>query len=565
MRPTQATTHPYVLETPHGRLLGIEQRDVSGKPILYRFTKIPYALPPIGRLRWRRTQKLPSEFSFTSASGEPGDYSQFGPICPQPVYTHGAASLPNSNAAPPVVNVENEDCLYLNIWVPTGVPPEGGWPVQFFLHGGWLQVGNANQKHENDPVDLLNEAAPRIIVSPTYRLNVFGFLGGKDLSSVGEDPAAGNYGFWDQRCALEWVAQYISDFGGNPGNISVGGLSAGANSAFYQLYYDARLPASQRLIRRIYLWSNAVAIQPSATDSETLTGQFNDLCSLFGISATENPEEKLSKLRQISSKDLVDTLFKLKLHTFRASTDDDFIPPTFLSSLHSGSYTTLLHDNGTSVLLGEVSDEKELYKITNPPNSRESLQVELENYYPKVVCDALLPLYAVPEPRSANDKPETYAEIFGQIVADGQVHASTRGFAHLLLNPPSGENVRPLPAERVHRYRISWRAKALDAWLRPELGVFHAADTQIWWASGWRQDFTEEDKNVTKDFIAPFGQFLYGKSVDWGHTKSGEDHLLWLDPDGKVHQGHKDDLWQRGMEVWNAIWQAQKDLVAHEH
>ena len=561
MRSTESTSHPYTLQTPHGSLAGVEQRDTSGKSILYLFHKVPYAAPPLGSLRWRRPQKLATDFSFNSPDGTPGDYTTFGPICPQPHYDHGLALLPNPNGAEPVNNVQDEDCLYLNIWMPSSPPPEGGWPVQVYIHGGWLQLGDANQQHETDPFDLLRECAPRIIVAPTYRLNLFGFLGGKDLASLGEEPAPGNYGFWDQRCALEWVAKYIPAFGGDSNNISVGGLSAGANSTFYQLYYDAHLPDSQRLIRRIYLYSNAVAIQPSRTTSQALTGQFNELCSVFGISSSASAQEKVTKLRDVPFQDLIDAIPKLKIHTFRASTDDSFIPSNFLSSLHSGEYTTQLHDNGTSVLLGEVCDEKELYKLANAPKSLADLHVQLENYYPKVVCDALLPVYQVPKPGSPDDKPETYVEIFGQIVADAQVHASHRGFAHVLLNPPRTPGVRAMPQSRVHRYRISWRAKALDAWLKPEVGVYHSADTQIWWATGWRQDFTDGDKEVTKKFIEPFGHFLYGKEVNWG-TSSGEDHLLWLDPEGVIHRNHKDPLWNRGMKVWNAMWAAQKNLVA---
>lgn len=232
MGATQSFEHPHVLETSQGKLQGIEQRDSSGKPICHRYLKVPYALPPVGSLRWRRPQPLPSNFTFNSSSGSPGDYTKFGPICPQPHYTHDIALVENHSAAPPIENVQSEDCLYLNIWVPAGNPPADGWPVEFYIHGGWLQVGDANQDHVHDSTAALAHSTPRIIVSATYRLNLFGFLAGSDLASVKEDPAPANYGFWDQRCALEWVAKRISLFGGNPSKISVGGLSAGANSTF---------------------------------------------------------------------------------------------------------------------------------------------------------------------------------------------------------------------------------------------------------------------------------------------------------------------------------------------
>ncbi|KAK5194531.1 hypothetical protein LTR92_005774 [Exophiala xenobiotica] len=568
MRPVQYTSHPYILKTSRGSLRGVEQRTASGEPILYRFTKVPYALPPVGPRRWRRPHSLPSDFSFeedsSSGSRQPGDYTHFGPICPQPHYAHDGVYVDNPAAAPPIDNVQDEDCLYLNIWVPAGSssapPPKQGWPVQVHIHGGWLQVGNAMQDHQHDPFDLIKDVTPRIIVSPTYRLNLFGFLAGDELASLHEEPAPSNFGLWDQRCALEWVAKNIGLFGGNADNITVGGLSAGANSTFFQLNYDSMLPASQRLIQRVYLWSNAVAIQPNPTNAPVLTSQFNELCSLFNIPSSSAPAEKLSRLRAIPFQDLVTANTKMKMHTFRSSTDNAFILPTFLSSLHSGSFTTRLAQNGTSVLLGEVSDEKELYKFVNPPSDYPGLLLQLANYYPKPVLEALLNIYDLP-PQNSTDA-NAWAEVFSQIVADNQVHASIRGLTHLLLNPPSHPNVTPLPQSRVQRYRVAWRAKSQDDWVKPEVGVCHGGDMPLWWASAWRQDFQETDKEATKKFLEPFAQFLRGEEVNWGCT--GENRLRLLDKDGSVKENVKDELWERGMQVFNTVWEAQKGTVVKD-
>ena len=123
----------WILKTSKGSLRGIQVAESdSNKPLFCRYTRIPYALPPVGDLRWRRPRPLPSDYSFNNSSGQPGDFTKFGPVCPQPVYDSGAA-LDNPSAAPPIENVQSEDCLYLNIWVPIGEPPDGGWPVQIYL------------------------------------------------------------------------------------------------------------------------------------------------------------------------------------------------------------------------------------------------------------------------------------------------------------------------------------------------------------------------------------------------------------------------------------------------
>ena len=605
MGATQSTNHPHILETEYGKIKGIEQRDLSGNPICHRYLKVPYARPPIGHLRWRRPQKLPDTFSFDEPSGSPGDHTTFGPICPQPYYPTDTVHLDNPNAAPPIENVQSEDCLYLNIWVPCGPPPQGGWPVQFHIHGGWLQVGNALQAHDEDPFDLLRSSTPRIIVSSTYRLNLFGFLAGADLAECAEDAAPSNYGLWDQRCALEWTAKNVSSFGGNPDNITVGGLSAGANSTFFQLYYDSHLPADQRLIKRIYLWSNAVAIQPAPITSANLTTQFNDLCTAHNISPSLPAKDKLTKLRTISSEDLIASLSKLERHTFRASTDSSFIPPSFLSSLHNGTFTTLLAKHNISILLGEVRDEYQLYKIVNPPSTHSELITQLKNYYPTPVVEALIhpsnALYSIPQKDSPDtlQTSEKFADVFGKIVADVQVHASTRSLVSLLLNPPASTasaaskeskdstvstastEIRALSANNVLRYKISWRSEGMDGWLRREVGMCHGSDTPIWWLSGFRCGYTDEDKRKVHTFLEPFGEFLYGKTVRWGESdggrcessrRMGEDGagnvnarvqeemklIRYMDSDGITHEDFVDEEWDRGIKVAEVVWEAQQ-------
>jgi Carboxylesterase family len=137
MGATNSTQSPTTLRTSKGSLRGIQLSDAqSGKPVYHRYTRVPYALPPTGPLRWQKPQPLPGGFSFSNKVGEPGDYTSFGPICPQPVYQHNSACLEGPDAAPEPKNLQSEDCLYMNVWVPAGRDgqmPEGGWPVQFYI------------------------------------------------------------------------------------------------------------------------------------------------------------------------------------------------------------------------------------------------------------------------------------------------------------------------------------------------------------------------------------------------------------------------------------------------
>ena len=133
----------------------------------------------------------------------------------------------------------------------------------------------------------------------------------------------------------------------------------------------------------------------------------------------------------------------------------------------------------------------------------------------------------------------------------------------MLLSPPAvGQETRALPASNVHRYRISWRAKSLDNWLLPSSGLFHASDTPIWWLSGYRCDWSDDDKRKAQEFLRPFGEFLHGRTVPWGRANgSAEDRLRLLDEDGVTHEDVLDKDWQRCMRVADVVWGAQRDAA----
>ena len=399
-----------------------------------------------------------------------------------------------------------------------------------------------------DPFDLL-KSYPRVIVSPTYRLNLLGYLASCELLEE-DGSSTGNFGFWDQRLALEWTHANISSFGGNPANISVGGLSAGAHSAIFQLHHDTYLPEKERLIKRVFLFSNAIGIQPKPTTSLAIQEQFNELVSALGIDSSLTGPEKLAALRTIPHHDLISVISTLKHHTFRATTDNAFIASTFLSSIYDGSFTTLLADHGIKILLGEVANEETLYRLVNPATSYSDLQTQLDNYYPSAVSKGLLSAYQLPAKEAREGD---WATVGGQILGDAQVHAVVRGFANSLLCPPAGATALSVQQD-VFRYRISWRAGSLDEWLRPEVKCCHASDIPLWWLSGVRAGFGEADVGTAKGLLDGFQAFVNGERVGW-ETGKKED-IRHVTSDGRVVV-EKDERWEEGLRIWNVMLKAQ--------
>lgn len=184
-----------------GRLAGLWEGDVA----VYR--GVPFAAPPVGDLRWRDPRPVVPWRGVRAAT-------RFAPACPQT-----GVSMPGES--PPQTS---EDCLYLNVWTPAR---KGGerLPVIVWIHGGGFANGSTAM-----PLYAGDRLARRgvVVVSVAYRLGPLGFLAHPELTSEGR--SSGNYGLMDQVAALRWVRTNIAAFGGDPGNVTIAGQSAGGMS-----------------------------------------------------------------------------------------------------------------------------------------------------------------------------------------------------------------------------------------------------------------------------------------------------------------------------------------------
>jgi para-nitrobenzyl esterase len=183
---------------------------VRGKAVAAtdQFLGIPYAAPPVGALRWQPPRPAASWHGVRAATS-------FAPHCPQPSSSFGVAS-------------SSEDCLYLNVFTPAGARARH-LPVMVWVHGGSLRTGAGD---EYNPTGLVGHGV--IVVTINYRLGALGFLADAALAGRPGAPS-GNYGLMDQQAALRWVQRNIRGFGGNPGNVTVFGESAGGLSTLSQL------------------------------------------------------------------------------------------------------------------------------------------------------------------------------------------------------------------------------------------------------------------------------------------------------------------------------------------
>ncbi|MBQ3412667.1 MAG: carboxylesterase family protein [Oscillospiraceae bacterium] len=185
------------------------------------FKGIPYAAPPVGENRWRAPQ--PAE----NWEGVRECY-EFGPIAMQ--NTPGAdpeAFYSKEWHVDPDIAM-SEDCLQLNIWTPAK-STEDKLPVMMWIHGGGMQEGYGHEQ-EFDGEHFAKRSV--ILVSITYRLNVFAFMAHKELTAAQPD-APCNFGLLDMVAALKWIKRNIVNFGGDPENVTIFGQSGGGAAVQY--------------------------------------------------------------------------------------------------------------------------------------------------------------------------------------------------------------------------------------------------------------------------------------------------------------------------------------------
>jgi para-nitrobenzyl esterase len=206
--PVAAQSRTPAVKTDAGPVSGV----IAGGVAAYK--GVPFAAPPVGELRWRAPQPPAAWTAVRHAD-------QYASDCMQKPFGGDAAPL----GTPPA-----EDCLYLNVWTPaerSGTPR----PVMVWIYGGGFVNGGSS------PAVYDGSAFARrgvVFVSMNYRLGRFGFFAHPALTAESRARQAGaplgNYGFLDQLAALQWVKRNVAAFGGDPGNVTIFGESAGGGS-----------------------------------------------------------------------------------------------------------------------------------------------------------------------------------------------------------------------------------------------------------------------------------------------------------------------------------------------
>ncbi len=286
---------PEPVRTANGPVAGVASADAS----VLAFKGIPFAAPPLGDLRWRAPQPPASWSAVRKAE-------QYSASCIQNIVPERKPWTYEYMAH----NQISEDCLYLNVWTPAKSAGDK-LPVYFWIYGGGYVEGSTAVP-VYDGANLARRGV--VVVTINYRLGVLGFLGHPELTK--EAGHSSNYGSLDQLAALQWVQKNIAAFGGDPGNVTISGQSAGS-SGVHNLVAS---PLAKGLFHRAiaesgsgYVAANAVS---KLADAEKAGLKF----------AAAKGAGDLKALRAKSADELVAKLSDGSSPSFRPVVDGWFLP-----------------------------------------------------------------------------------------------------------------------------------------------------------------------------------------------------------------------------------------------
>lgn len=337
-----AQVNELLVTTQTGRVRGVRMPVLSGH--VSAFLGIPFAEPPVGRLRFLRPEpKQPWSNILYASSYQHACYQYVDTLYPG--FQGTEMWNPNRDMS--------EDCLYLNIWVPSPRPKDA--TVLVWIYGGGFYSGSSSL----DVYDgrFLTYTENVVMVSINYRVGAFGFL-----ALPGSPEAPGNVGLLDQRLALQWVQNNIQYFGGDPRQVTLFGESAGAASVGMHL-----LSAPSRgLFQRAILQSGSpngpwATIGPEESRRRTLLLGKEVGCPL------ENDSELASCLRGKEPQELIDKEWDVLPYqsvfrfAFVPLLDGDFFTDSPEAMLGSGDFKE------TQVLVGVVKDEGSYFLIYGAP------------------------------------------------------------------------------------------------------------------------------------------------------------------------------------------------------
>lgn len=264
------------------------QATVAGKDLLgvETFNGIPYAQPPVGQLRLKPPQPITSAVGRIDGTASPRGCPQFFfSVDGQNFPTNVLGTLLNTPLFQTVTN-SGEDCLTINVQRPSGTKADAKLPVLFWIFGGGFELGATAMYDGTSLVaESVAQGKPIVFVAVNYRVGGFGFMPGKEILADG----SANLGILDQRLGLQWVADNIAAFGGDPDKVTIWGESAGAISVMDQmLLYDGDTSYKGKPLFRAGIMNSGSIVPAQPVDSSKAQAIYDTVVKEAGCSGSSD-------------------------------------------------------------------------------------------------------------------------------------------------------------------------------------------------------------------------------------------------------------------------------------
>ncbi len=426
-----------VVTTKYGKIEGYEKEG------LFIFKGVPYAAPPVGASRWA-APKPPAPWPGVRKA------VQFAPISHQ---DEPAVTLWRADPQP-----MSEDCLYLNIWTP-GLD-DAKRSVMVWIHGGAFTGGSGSGPGYNGR--SLATRGNTVVVTINYRLGLLGFLNLNEITG-GKIKATGNEGLLDQIAALHWVHDSIAAFGGDPGNVTIFGESAGGMSVGCLM----AMPGAVDLFHKAIPQSGAASTVHSLEDAAEVSRIFLDMAGVQPADVKDirnlDPKHLLSLQAQLAVK-VPSVNPKISGMPLQPVVDGKTLPNPPLATIQRGACADI------PVLVGSTLEEHKLFATWDTAIdalTEAHLTARLGRFIPAEYIQEMVRTYR--KARQARGEPSGPGDIFSAIQTDRMFRMP----AILLADVKSQQ-----PKHAFH-YIFTWKSPALDG----KLGACHAIDVPFVWGS----------------------------------------------------------------------------------
>lgn len=517
------------VETDKGSVSGYSSGNVD------KWRGIPYASPPVGNLRFAVPEPAAPWSGVKSATSP-------GPICPQ---LHGLI---------PGLWSGEEDCLYADVYAPSGRDITKPLPVLVWIYGGGWDLGDGIEFGLYDATNLVN-LHDIIFVSFNYRLGPLGFLALPGAKAENAQGSVGSYGIYDQIAALKWVQTNIAAFGGDPTAVTIAGESAGAFSNCIHI----ASPLSKGLFRSAILESGTCSSSIFFQTQESSLAWSDTFANITGCSDSQESDAEVLEcaraldLNQIMGAGLLnytDTGYfppMFPVLPWGATIDGVLLTATPFEVMSSGEANEV-----GSVLMGTNHDEgtlfvarlKEVIPDLHAPLQSGDIDLILNHFFGNnaTVNAVVDPAYPI----------ENYSN------ATQQIEVMLRDFFFLC---PSSRALLALGSfgANTWMYQFVYHGDWIED---PFLGVYHSAELEFVFDNAWPpiiHTFSARDQTMANTFGYywtnmvkygnPNGPSPSGAQIEWPQYQSGSMQNIALDVPPTLNINLQEDK----CAVWDTI------------